>query len=330
MSRRAISIMGLALVASGVPALGVEGRIPVFGPTTISEPGSYILTQDFSETSGNSITIAASDVTLDLNGHTITHSGSSPSDVNVFLSTGSTRLSIRNGRLLGGRHGILTEPGTSEVEITIEGIEVANASGIGILIHGARLIEIDSSIVRNNVGGITVYPLQASPATGRIVDSVVDSSSSGIDMRYCRQVEIRHNSITSRYDIGLRLSECPGSLIEGNRIWASAGGAGNFGMAVSGVSTLIKGNTVRAFSYGIQSATDDNRIVGNQIQSLLQGINVVGQRNLIEDNHVTGGQCGIYFSPNGGNNNAHRNNMLRGNTGAVCGAANTDAGGNIF
>jgi hypothetical protein len=52
----------------------VEPRTPITNTTavTISAPGSYYLTANISVTSGSAITITASQVTLDLNGFTIT------------------------------------------------------------------------------------------------------------------------------------------------------------------------------------------------------------------------------------------------------------------
>ena len=49
-----------------------EGRIPIVGPVTINAPGHYIVTRDFSYPSGNGILIRSNNVTLDLNGFTIT------------------------------------------------------------------------------------------------------------------------------------------------------------------------------------------------------------------------------------------------------------------
>src|SRR6185295_16428367 len=50
----------------------VEARTLISSaPFTISQPGSYYLTANLTVSSGNAITIAASGVTLDLNGFTI-------------------------------------------------------------------------------------------------------------------------------------------------------------------------------------------------------------------------------------------------------------------
>src|SRR5438034_320997 len=64
----------LAALAAG-PLIADEGRIPVFAPTVITQPGYYVLTRDISVSGGHVITIQANNVTLDLNGRTIVSSG---------------------------------------------------------------------------------------------------------------------------------------------------------------------------------------------------------------------------------------------------------------
>src|SRR5260370_6407387 len=56
----------------------IEARTPISSaPFTISAPGSYYLTKDLSVTTGNGITISADNVTLDLNGFTISSTAAS-------------------------------------------------------------------------------------------------------------------------------------------------------------------------------------------------------------------------------------------------------------
>lgn len=43
-------------------ALAAEGRIPISGPTTIAQSGSYLVTQDVVVASGSAITITANNV----------------------------------------------------------------------------------------------------------------------------------------------------------------------------------------------------------------------------------------------------------------------------
>src|SRR5436853_6905176 len=50
----------------------IEARTPISSaPFTITNPGSYYVTTNLTVSSGNAVTIATNDVTLDLNGFTI-------------------------------------------------------------------------------------------------------------------------------------------------------------------------------------------------------------------------------------------------------------------
>src|SRR5947207_2780387 len=71
------------LLLTSIAAQADEGRIPIYGPPgqtlpiTISAPGSYVLTRDINAGTSDAIHINASNVTLDLNGHTIAGTSSS-------------------------------------------------------------------------------------------------------------------------------------------------------------------------------------------------------------------------------------------------------------
>src|SRR5450631_969089 len=55
----------------------IEARTPISSaPFTISTPGSYYLTANLPVTTGNAIVISANNVTLDLNGFTISSTAS--------------------------------------------------------------------------------------------------------------------------------------------------------------------------------------------------------------------------------------------------------------
>ncbi len=80
-----------------------EKRIPISSaPYTIGTPGSYYLTQDISVSSGNAIQfVIPEDVTLDLNGFTITSTSGTPSGSAILLQGSSTNICIKNGHIHG-------------------------------------------------------------------------------------------------------------------------------------------------------------------------------------------------------------------------------------
>lgn len=101
---------GGAVVPTGKPLGEVEPRTAV-GPATtpgdggsayvIAAGGSYYLTGNINVVSGNGITIAADNVTLDLNGFAVASTSAAPSGAAVNLSGVRINVAIRNGHLRG-------------------------------------------------------------------------------------------------------------------------------------------------------------------------------------------------------------------------------------
>ncbi len=80
----------------------VEARTPISSaPFTITASGSYYLTADLTVASGNAITVNADDVTLDLNGFTISSTASPAGGAAVFIGNGRQNITIRNGHIAG-------------------------------------------------------------------------------------------------------------------------------------------------------------------------------------------------------------------------------------
>jgi len=116
--------------------------IPIFGQTTISTSGSYCLANNINASGTAAITITANDVTLDLNGQTI-----SGSLTNGILVTGSN-IAIKDGLLdgiLAGGTGINV---SSSNNVTIQNI-IAMAWGTGININNSNNIMVNNCICNN-------------------------------------------------------------------------------------------------------------------------------------------------------------------------------------
>src|ERR1017187_8409666 len=77
----------------------IEARTPISSvPYTISAPGSYYLTGNLAVSSGTAITITASQVTLDLNGFTLSSTEATPTGTGILLEVGgNSDITIRNG-----------------------------------------------------------------------------------------------------------------------------------------------------------------------------------------------------------------------------------------
>ncbi|HZW05769.1 MAG TPA: hypothetical protein VFF65_01495 [Phycisphaerales bacterium] len=89
------------------PAVGAyDGRIPIPGgvaPVTISAPGSYVLTGPLTvSTPGPALRITTGNVSLDLNGQTVTNNSD---NLGVYLTEFVRNVTVRNGQISGCAYG---------------------------------------------------------------------------------------------------------------------------------------------------------------------------------------------------------------------------------
>ena len=115
--------IGLLLVIVALPLgslLASDGAVPLWEPTTITEPGSYVVTRDIAGVSGDTIAVTAHDVTIDLQGHTLSASGTNY----CVRHTGTGNFTIRNGKIIAGEYGIYSSGAGVGSSITIEDIVV--------------------------------------------------------------------------------------------------------------------------------------------------------------------------------------------------------------
>jgi hypothetical protein len=105
-----------SLTPPGAPAPGmktltqVEPRFPIsVAPTNLTVPGSYYLTTNLTVSAGNVINVSANNLTLDLNGFTLSTTENPASIGAAIQLMGVTNVTIRNGFIAGG----LTNSGTT-------------------------------------------------------------------------------------------------------------------------------------------------------------------------------------------------------------------------
>ncbi len=80
----------------------LEKRTPISSlPFTITAPGSYYLTGNITVASGDAITIAADNVTLDLNGFALISTSDPPSGNGVQVTGTRSNLTVTNGHIRG-------------------------------------------------------------------------------------------------------------------------------------------------------------------------------------------------------------------------------------
>jgi hypothetical protein len=338
-----------------------EARIPIFQPaTTITQPGHYILTRDIATTSGAVVRIQADNVTVDLNGRTI--SGGTVNSL-IVIADGFKDIAIRNGRLSGGAVGIIYTSSSVGTRLRVENVEIAGAE-TGIYVSGAELVSVLSCrIVAGGQGmGISAAGVGDSSYAGRFLDNVIENvqatamSLSGLRAGLVRGNVITRFGTTLPFSFGIQLgtsviAQSGGNVIERNTI---RGSDDDYGIGIfSGPDNIVAENAISDLgATGIFIGTDGNRIIGNVSSHTACGICTNGNvsRTIVERNHTENGPFngivmqGDYNLLDGnvsvgnafngivlfGTGNAYRNNMLRGNTGGAIATSATDAGGNIL
>ncbi len=132
-----------------------EARTPVFWSTVISKPGSYYLAQDIT---GHGITVAASDVTLDLNGFRM--HGDNEGAHGVLVHSPDLKplsnIEVRNGTISGflgnGVHAASEHNGQRLIDLRVldNGSGAASdGSGAGVLVQGEMTLVRNCAILDN-------------------------------------------------------------------------------------------------------------------------------------------------------------------------------------
>lgn len=147
MKNNFLSIVG-ALALSAAVGYSQPGQgtrfIGVAGPTMLTEPGVYMLTTGatISSSSGAGITIMSSNITLDLNGQTISGTGTG-AGVRVV---GARNVVVKNGIIDGALMGVVT---MNSSNVRIEGLMIRGSMGAPPE-AGIMMVATANSVVMNN------------------------------------------------------------------------------------------------------------------------------------------------------------------------------------
>ncbi len=284
-----------------------DGQIDIASlPCVIEAPGSYIVVKDLTledlDTPG--IVIAADNVTLDLNGHTLTGPGPEAGATGSGISVVPPRanITIRNGVIQRWRgYGIEAKLVNNA---SYENLRCRENGGAGLgadnnsLIRGntcednrSHGIEAGSKCV------ITANACNNNAAVGIRAGSdsiVTDNVSSSND----------HDGITAAY----------GSVVSGNACNYNdfSGITGDHGVVISNNSCYE--NLGHGISIGQKCRVADNSCVLNGHESIIAGIHVSGSQNVIEGNSCVENMRGISVEATG---NVVRDNVLKGNQTAI-------------
>jgi hypothetical protein len=359
MPRVVLCLLAVLILLPPLAVVADEGRIPIYGPTTITQAGTYIVTRDFCFGSGaappclsvgTGIDISANDVVVDLNGHTLSvQGGAGGIGIKVTTSAATRGIVIRNGRIAGdggltASNGILSTV-TNPVRLRIEDVTVRSFGSDCITIGAAEQVVVE----RNSLESCYIaLSITGSKFGGRIADnSVLDAVGAGLALIGLEGGQVVGNRVKKFSQgtnaMGIWLSDGGRNLVQGNVITAGGSfGANSMGILLDGApvpssNNVLRENTVTGVPYGIRAYSDENRlernvVTGGSETGVWIGSLGSGSRTMVEDNQILSfAGCGLYFVNN--LSHVYRNNVIRNNGGGsdVCGFAApiTNGGGNV-
>ena len=256
----------------------IEPRTPISATMSISQPGSYYLTSDVA----GQITIAANDVTLDLNGFTVRPE--TGDGIGILSGNPRTNVTIKNGSVVG--NGLMTFTGP------VAGSYGGNVNDRGIIAYGrsagntsGQNIRIENVTVRGFDQGIILATFEESDGGRHTISNCIvrDFGFAGIKATQCtlRDCVVRAGA---------------GNGVEGNAIVADGLLVDRVvGVGISGDNINLQRVNVRSTS-GNGINTSFSRVSGGQISSCAVGIN--GTDNQIEAISVNACTATGILSPN--------------------------------
>ena len=129
----------LMVVAMSRGAYAADGAIEISNPTVITAPGSYVLINNITAVNSG-LQINASDVTLNLNGFTISYGGFRTAD-GIVIDHAARNVEIRNGTVRGfSRHGIFALGIAGASDLRVINIRSVENGFFGLNIEGAPFV----------------------------------------------------------------------------------------------------------------------------------------------------------------------------------------------
>jgi parallel beta-helix repeat protein len=306
-----LTIFMVILLSSGYAA----GLIDIsYSPYTISQPGSYIVVADLTTPQDlDCITIATSDVTIDLNGHTLYGAGSATGTFGAGIYAGSSNnIAVTNGVIRNFHDDAINAQG---INVHVSRVRMFNTGGNGINVgenavvvnnsayqHGYSGIAVKAgSVVRDNAAKqCTFYGVYLTGNSCTATGNSVADNMSGICSASGGNTIIGNSAYSNdEYGIYLNVSGCivsnnnasyngltgifgqSGCTIIGNCTYSN----GSSGIRVNNGSEVMH-NTCRYNSYaGIQVSGDSNSVSQNVCTSNTYGL-LSGAGNYFEQNKL--------------------------------------------
>lgn len=171
----------LALVCL-LPLMAQKDGKPVPGSGLIDQPGNYVLQGDRSSSAGRAaVLITASNVTLDLNGMTVSGPGGK-SGVGVEIRR-ANGVKVRNGHILNTAFGVIVMASNNvvleELQIRGEGLTVtAPPPETGIMIVQSKNVVVERNSIFNT--GLGIFVRGGQSGGNRIAHNTLTAGTNGI------------------------------------------------------------------------------------------------------------------------------------------------------
>jgi len=295
------------------------GCIPGDGarfPVTITAPGSYRLTSDLvvPDQDTSAIRVEASDVSLDLNGFTISGVTACPGLPPVCVNPGTGNgVEVDDDGLRGSvavRNGSIRGMGRGAVRLgwvaVVEDVRVRDNGFVGIelgshgivrdcqaLSNGSYGITASSGLISGNVASANgLVGIQA----GGTVSGNTATLNGMVGIRALSEATIVGNTAAGNWGTGIQ-ADVSGATVANNNASDNAGPLGSgpdHGIACSSTCS-VRGNTARGnsgfgLSLGADSAYGENVLTGNALGAVSGGVNTGA-------NHCAGPNVGAPTCP---------------------------------
>lgn len=214
-----------AFAVDGVVLINQNTVIAAGGfPYVIAHAGSYKLSGDLTVTSPSidAIQVSADNVTIDLNGFTISSNSPNGNGSGIIGSSTAAHLVIRNGRVTGFGNGFSIAGRSAVVEEV-----TSTGNSLGIFIMSGASGTVSNSTANNNGAGIRF------DGSGAVINCYFDGNVIGVNIE-TSPVNVTNNAITHN-QIGLSIgfggyglnTIMQNSLVDVNAFTSSAVSMGN-------------------------------------------------------------------------------------------------------
>lgn len=270
-----LAIILVALASADVRAETVNCTAITTLPYTISTPGSYCLTGHLSTsiTTGNAITINASDVVFDLNSFALrfvarSDDGAGETEANGIYALNQDDITIRNGMIKGFKHGIFLDLvlsvngfSASSRGHVIEDIRAHRNILVGIAVKGTGGVLRNNHVLGTgiNSGQAYVHGITVNGPSNRLINNDVINTGEGQGPPGGVAIQLEgDNCVVEGNRVSGKQIYVDGMVVGGlnlavvnNRLT----GTFSVGMALS-TGCVFRDNLVRSASYPYLGGTD--------------------------------------------------------------------------